>query len=73
MDLGGLFEWFQQQAQYVVYTILIIVLISCVWKRAWILAVISMLGIGFVTIFVINPEIIESLAGWIADKVNLES
>ncbi|MBD7939646.1 hypothetical protein H9655_21620 [Cytobacillus sp. Sa5YUA1] len=71
MDLGGLFQWFQQQAQYVVYTILIIVLISCIWKRAWILAVVSMLGIGFVTIFVVNPQIIEGLSGWIATRVSI--
>jgi uncharacterized membrane protein len=71
MSLQGLFEWIKEQAQYGLFIALIILILVCAVKRAWIAMIGSLIGLAFVGIFVLNPNLINTLAEWLSGKLNI--
>ncbi|MEC1158702.1 TcpD family membrane protein [Cytobacillus horneckiae] len=71
MGVQGLFEWLQQQAQYVLFIVLIVIILVTGAKRAWIAMIASIIGLAFIGIFILNPDIISSLAEWLNSKLNI--
>lgn len=71
MSLQGVFEWLQQQAQYGLFIALIILILVTAVKRAWIAMIGSLIGLAFVGIFLLNPDIINTLAEWLSSKLSI--
>lgn len=71
MGLGGFFDWFQEQVKYVLFFALFIALIVTAFQRAWIAMVGVIVGLAFIGIFIVQPDMIIDLGSWISDKVRL--
>lgn len=69
--LNKLVTWGEAQLTYVLFFVLIAVLLVSAFKRAWIALLISFLGIVFFAIFVSNPDMLITLATWLAEKINI--
>jgi hypothetical protein len=72
-DISSGFEWFQGQIKILIYVVLTIVLLGFIWKRAWIMMVLYLLGVSVAMIFVERPEIMESLAKECAKFIDIGS
>ncbi len=73
MSLQGVFEWIKEQAQYGLFIALIVLILVCAVKRAWIAMIGSLVGLAFVGIFLLNPDIINTLAEWLGGKLSIGS
>jgi len=71
MDLSGLFDWFKEQAMYILFIGVIIGALVLGFKRAWIQLVGLIIGFGIIAIFISNPNVITDIADWLGDKVNI--
>jgi len=71
MGLGDFFSWGQEQIKYVLFLALFVALIVTAFKRAWIAMIGVVVGLSFIAIFVVNPEMLVSLGEWISDKLSL--
>lgn len=71
ISLQGFFTWIQQQAQYGLFIVLIILILVFAAKRAWIAMVGAIIGLAGVGIFILNPDVISDLALWLGDKLNI--
>lgn len=71
MSLQGIFEWVKEQAQYGLFIALIILVLVTAVKRAWIAMIGALIGLAFVGIFIISPDIIVNLAEWLGGKLNI--
>lgn len=71
MSISSLWDWFATEIRYVLFFAMAILMIVCIVKRAWIMLVVSILGLAFIGIFIIQPDTILSLAEWLGDKLNL--
>lgn len=72
-DISGGFEWFQGQIKILIYVVLTIVLLGFIWKRAWIMMVLYILGVSVAFIFVERPEIMESIAKSVQNLIEIGS
>lgn len=70
-DISGGFEWFQGQVKILIYIALIVILAAMIWKRAWIYMVLYLLGVSVAMIFIIRPEIIESIAKSVQNLIEI--
>lgn len=71
MGLGSLADWFQEQAKYVLFIGLFIVLIVTAFKRAWIAMIGAFVGLAFISIFIMNPEVITDVGDWISRTLKI--
>lgn len=71
MGLGELFSWGQEQVKYVLFLALFVALIVTAYKRAWIAMIGVVVGLSFIAIFVVNPEMLMDLGSWISNKLSL--
>lgn len=71
VSLQGVFEWLQQQAQYALFIVLLILIIVFGAKRAWIAMIGAIIGLAAIGIFILKPDIITDLATWLSDKLNM--
>lgn len=71
MSLQGIFEWIKEQAQYGLFIALIFLILLTGVKRAWIAMIGAVIGLAFVGIFILNPNIITNLAQWLGGRLNL--
>lgn len=71
ISLQGVFEWIKQQAQYGLFILLIIVVLYCAAKRAWIAMIGAIIGLAVVGIFILNPNIISNIATWFGGLLNM--
>lgn len=71
MSLQGVFEWIKEQAQYGLFIALIVLILVTAVKRAWIAMIGSLLGLAFVGIFILNPDVINTLATWLGGKLDI--
>ncbi|GGA56287.1 hypothetical protein GCM10007416_31880 [Kroppenstedtia guangzhouensis] len=71
MTLATLFDWFKEQVQYVLFGVMIVVLLVTAYKRAWIMMIGALVGIAFIGVFVFNPDIIENVSEWLAEKLDI--
>lgn len=71
ISLQGLFEWLQQQAQYALFIVLIILVLVFASKRAWIAMAGSIVGLAVVGVFILNPNVIADIASWFGTKLNM--
>jgi uncharacterized membrane protein len=71
MSLQGVFEWIKEQAQYGLFIALIVLILVTAAKRAWIAMIGSLLGLAFVGIFILNPDVINTLATWLGGKLDI--
>jgi len=71
VGLEGLFSWIQEQVKYVLFIALFIALIVTAFQRAWIAMVGVIIGLAFVGIFIINPDVIVELGNWFSDKLRI--
>ena len=71
MSISSLWDWFSTEIRYVLFFAMAILMIVCIVKRAWIMLVVSIIGLAFIGIFIINPDTILSLAEWLGNKLNL--
>lgn len=71
ISLQGLFEWFQTQAKYGLFIILLVVVLWFASKRAWIALIGAVVGLTVVGMFILNPDIISDLAEWFGGLINI--
>lgn len=71
MSLEGIFQWFSEQVQYILLFVLFIVLLAAAYKRAWLTMIGSLIGLAFIGIFVVNPEVLLSLSEWLGGQLDL--
>jgi uncharacterized membrane protein len=71
MGLEELFNWVKEQAGYVLMMVLIVVILVTAAKRAWIAMIGALIGIAFVGIFIVNPNVIVNLSEWFGEKLSL--
>jgi len=71
VSLEGLYNWFKDQASYVLFIILIALLIGTIVKRAWLSAVAVLVGLAFIGVFIMNPEAIKGISSWLSDMINV--
>jgi uncharacterized membrane protein len=71
MGLEEVFNWVKEQAGYVLMIVLIVVILVTAAKRAWIAMLGAVIGIAFVGIFIVNPNVIVDLSEWFGEKLNL--
>ena len=71
MGLEEVFNWVKEQAGYVLMIVLIVVILVTAAKRAWIAMLGAVIGIAFVGIFIVNPNVIVELSEWFGEKLNL--
>lgn len=71
MGLEEVFNWVKEQAGYVLMIVLIVVILVTAAKRAWIAMIGAVIGIAFVGIFIVNPNVIVDLSEWFGEKLNL--
>ncbi|RKJ38063.1 hypothetical protein D7X33_37350 [Butyricicoccus sp. 1XD8-22] len=71
MGLGEFFSWFQDQVKYALFLVLFIALIVTAFKRAWIAMIGVIIGLSFIAIFIVSPDMLVSLGEWISSKLRL--
>lgn len=71
MGLEEVFNWVKEQAGYVLMIVLIVVVLVTAAKRAWIAMLGAVIGIAFVGIFIVNPNVIVNLSEWFGEKLKL--
>ena len=71
MSLEGLFTWFSQEIKWALFIVLFVALIVTAFKRAWIAMVGVVIGLAFIGIFIIQPDILINISEFIAEKLNL--
>lgn len=71
MGLSGLYLWVMEQARYLLFIALVILILWTAMKRAWIAMAGALIGLAAVGIFIINPEILIGISEWATDKLNL--
>ncbi|KAA9014914.1 hypothetical protein [Niallia endozanthoxylica] len=71
MGLEEIFNWVKEQAGYVLMIVLIVVVLVTAAKRAWIAMLGAVIGIAFVGIFIVNPNVIVNLSEWFGEKLKL--
>lgn len=71
MSLEGLWMWFQEQATILMFLIMTAMLVIAAWRRAWIGAVGSLLGMSLFLAFIINPDLLESVSAWFTGLLNI--
>lgn len=71
MGLAGIYEWVMEQARYILFIALVILILVTAVKRAWIAMAGALIGLAAVGIFIINPEILIGISEWATDKLNL--
>lgn len=71
MGLGELFSWFQDQIKYALFLVLFVLMIVTAFKRAWIALAGVILGLSFLAIFIVNPDMLISLGSWISTKLKM--
>lgn len=67
----GIFEWVKTQGQYGLMIILIVVILVCAVKRAWIGMIGAIVGLAAVGIFIVNPDIIKDISEWFSSLLNI--
>lgn len=71
LGFGALSDWVQEQAKYALFIGLIVVLIVTAFKRAWIAMIGAFVGLAFVSIFIVNPDMIIKIGHWISNMLSL--
>ena len=71
VSLKGFFDWFKQQAEIVLFIILLALLIVTIVRRAWVQALGILVGLMLLGIFIWKPSIIMNLSKWLAGKLSL--
>lgn len=71
MSVKGFYDFLQGEMKYVLFIILFFLIAYTVYKRAWVALVGSILGLALVGIFIVDPEILLSLGGWMKDIFNI--
>ncbi|GLY12703.1 hypothetical protein [Pseudobacillus badius] len=71
MSLSGLYTWFSQEVKWALFIILLILLIVTAFKRAWIAMVGVLVGMAFIGMFIVKPDLIITLAQWLTGKLGM--
>lgn len=71
MDIQGLYTWFSGQVTWALYIVLLILLIVTAFKRAWIAMIGVIVGMAVIGMFIVQPDIISTIAEWLAEKIKL--
>lgn len=69
MSLAGLFDWFSNEIKIALFIVLFIVLIVTAFKRAWIAMIGSIVGLAFIGMFIVEPELLTNVSEWLTDKL----
>lgn len=71
MSLQGLYSWLQGEALIALFIIAIIyVLVTFVWKRAYVSGFIGLIVIGFAGVIIAGPESLIAVGRWFAELVS---
>lgn len=71
MSLEGIFQWFSEQIYYILLFVFFIVLLTTAYKRAWLTMIGSIIGLAFIGIFVVDPDVLLNLSEWLGGQLNL--
>lgn len=71
VGLSKFFDWFKEQAKYVLFIVLLALLIVTMVRRAWIQFIGVLVGLGLVGIFILQPESLLKLSSWLAGKLSI--
>lgn len=64
MSLEGFYSWLSGEAKYAIYIIGIVLILWCLYKRAWLFALGAVIGLGGLSVFIINPELFVTVGTW---------
>lgn len=75
MGLESFFDWFKEQAGYVLFIVLIIgIFVTGGVKRAWIAMIGGVIiGCAFIGVFIISPDIIKNISEFATEKLSLNN
>lgn len=71
MSIQGVYEWFTAEVQWALMIGLLVLLIVTAFKRAWIAMIGVLIGMAFIGMFIINPNLILDLAEWFTGMFGL--
>lgn len=71
MGLSGFFNWFQDQMVLALFIVLFIALIVTAYRRAWVAMIGVIIGLSFMAIFVVNPDMLINLGEWLSNILRL--
>lgn len=71
LGLGDFFSWGQEQMRYLLFLGLFIALVVTAFKRAWIAMIGVIVGLAFVAIFIVQPDMIIRLGQWFSKTLSL--
>ncbi|MEK5069589.1 hypothetical protein [Sporosarcina sp. FSL K6-1508] len=71
MSLEGLFTWISEEIKWALFIVLFVALIVTAFKRAWIALIGVLIGLAFIGIFIVNPEVLINISEFFAEKLNL--
>ncbi|MEN1969687.1 hypothetical protein WMZ97_16615 [Lentibacillus sp. N15] len=71
MGLAEFFSWAQDQIKYALFLVLFVLLIITAFKRAWIALIGVLIGLSFLAIFIVNPDMLINLGQWFSSKLRL--
>lgn len=69
--MDQLFAWGQQQMRYILFLGLFIALGVTAFKRAWVAMIGVIIGLAFVAIFIVQPDMIIRLGQWVSKITRL--
>lgn len=71
MSLQGVFEWLSGEVKWGLFIVLLIMLIVTAFKRAWIAMVGVIIGMAFIGMFIVKPQLIITIATWLTGLLGL--
>lgn len=71
MSLSGFYQYLQAEALTALFIIAIIyILVTFVWKRAYVSGFIGLIVIGFASVIIAGPESLIAVGQWFADLID---
>ncbi|MFZ7947162.1 MULTISPECIES: hypothetical protein [Bacillaceae] len=70
MSIESLFDWFAGEVKWALFIALLVLLIVTAFKRAWIAMVGVVIGLAFIGMFIVKPDLIITLAEWLTNLLN---
>ncbi|MBM7716012.1 hypothetical protein JOC94_003023 [Bacillus thermophilus] len=70
MSIENLFDWLAGEVKWALFIALLVLLIVTAFKRAWIAMVGVVIGLAFIGMFIVKPDLIITLAEWLTGLLN---
>ena len=71
MSIQGLYTWLAGEAKWAIFIVLIVVLIVTAYKRAWLEAIGTLVGLSLMAVIIVKPDLILSVGSWLGGLIGL--